>query len=205
MSYRSSVAPQKRQRLLIEFLDALVHGRVRTSVEHEQFGISDAVLQSIGETGGRELIAGPDGDVRRSENSSEMCLHIMREDGIRLLEEIRHGLRRPAPNECRQRFDVVRPLRIELGREAHGKIDRMTISGTSVALATKCQLSTTVCRKRSLLVHPLCTDKEATLSGCFTASQMPTAPPSERPATCALAMPIACMNAATSSASTSVV
>ena len=44
----------------------------------------------------------PDGDVRRSENSSQMCLHLMREDGIRLLEEIRHGLRRPAPDECRE-------------------------------------------------------------------------------------------------------
>ena len=53
------------------------------------------------------------------------------------------------------------------------------MSGTPTALATICQLSTTVCKKRSLLVHPLCTDKDATLSGCFTASHMPTAPPSD--------------------------
>ena len=51
----------------------------------------------------------------------------------------------------------------------------ITMSGTPTALATICQLSTTVCRKRSLLVHPLWTDKEATLSGCFTASHMSAA------------------------------
>ena len=42
--------------------------------------------------------------------------------------------------------------------------------GTSTALATICQLSQTAGRKRSLLVDPLCTYKEATLSGWFTAS-----------------------------------
>ena len=152
-----------------------------------------------------ELIAGSDGDERRSENASQMGLYIVREDGIRLLEEIRHRLRRPAPDECRQRFDVIRPLGIELGREAPRKNRPDDHFWNATALATICQLSTTVCRKRSLLVHPLCTDREATLSGCFTASHMPTAPPSDRPAICALAMPIACMNAATSSASGSVV
>jgi hypothetical protein len=74
------VTPQERQRSLVEFLDALVKRRVRTPVEHEQFGIRDAALQPIGETGGCELIARPDRDVRRSENSYQMGLHIVRED-----------------------------------------------------------------------------------------------------------------------------
>ena len=103
MDARESVlTPQERQRSLVEFLDALVQRRVRRPIEHKQFGISDAALQSIGETGGSELIATPDGDLRRNENSSQMCLHIMREDGIRLLKEIRHRLWWPAANECRE-------------------------------------------------------------------------------------------------------
>ena len=63
---------------------------MRTPVENEQFGVLDAAFQSIGETGRRQLIASADGDVCRSENSSQMGLHIMGEDGSGLLEEIRH-------------------------------------------------------------------------------------------------------------------
>jgi hypothetical protein len=103
----SRMTPQERQRPLIEFLDALVRLGVRAPVKHEQFGVGDAEHHVIGETSGCELIASPDGEARRSENSSQMCPHVMSEDGIGLPEEIRHALRRlsrrPATGPARTR------------------------------------------------------------------------------------------------------
>src|SRR6266545_3066217 len=63
----------------------------------------------------------------------------------------------------------------------------MTISGTLPnALAITCQPWTTVFRKGSVFVHPLCSDKDLTLSGCLAASHMPVAAPKDKPATCAV-------------------
>src|SRR5712692_6903856 len=90
------------------------------------------------------------------------------------------------------------------GVKHQGKMPRMTISGTfPTALAVTCHPSTTVLRKGSVFVHPLCSDNDLTLSGYLAASHMPVAAPKDRPATCALGIPMACMNPATSSAKSS--
>ena len=99
---------QERQRPLIECLNVLVEGRVRAPVEDEQFGVPDATREPVCETGRRELIVTPERDLRRGDNLHEMFLDVMSENGIRLLEELRHRLRKPAADECRQRFDVCR-------------------------------------------------------------------------------------------------
>jgi hypothetical protein len=54
-------------------------------------------------------------------------------------------------------------------------------------------------------VQPLCSDSVFTSDGYFAASHIPVAAPSDRPETCAAGTPAACMNAAMSSANSSVV
>ncbi|HEX6452972.1 MAG TPA: hypothetical protein VF060_26375 [Trebonia sp.] len=56
-----------------------------------------------------------------------------------------------------------------------------------------------------MTVQPLCSDSVFTSDGYFAASHMPVAAPSDRPETCAAGTPAACMNAAMSSANSSVV
>ena len=60
-------------------------------------------------------------------------------------------------------------------------------------------------RNGSVLSQALCSDSVFTVSGYLAASHMPAAAPSETPKMCARPIPVACMNAATSSASSSVV
>ncbi len=92
------------------------------------------------------------------------------------------------------------------GVKHHGKTPWMIISGTLArAWAMICQLWTTARRNGSLAVQALCRDSEATRSGYLAASHMPAAAPSDSPDTCARPTPAACMNAATSSANSSVV
>ena len=92
------------------------------------------------------------------------------------------------------------------GVKHHGKIPAITISVTlSRPRAMIRQVSTTERRNGSLALQALCSDSDLTLAGCRAASHMPTAAPSDRPATCAFWIPAACMKAATSSASSSVV
>jgi hypothetical protein len=82
----------------------------------------------------------------------------------------------------------------------------MTISVTlSSAFAMVRQVSTTTRRYGSVAVQPLVSDSDLTSDGCFAASHMPVAAPSDRPKTCALEMPAARMNSAMSSANSSVV
>src|SRR5262245_26369601 len=91
------------------------------------------------------------------------------------------------------------------GVKHHGKMLRIIISGTLPnALAVTCHPSTTVLRNGSVLAHALCTDNDLTLRGYLAASHRPMAAPSDRPKMCALGIPTACMNAATSSAKSSV-
>src|SRR5262245_54065196 len=54
---------------------------------------------------------------------------------------------------------------------------RMVISVTPTALASSCQLSTTVRWNASLFPQLLCSDSDWTLSGYFAASHIPIAPP----------------------------
>lgn len=91
------------------------------------------------------------------------------------------------------------------GVKHHGKMLRTTISATlPSAFAVTCQPSTTVLRNASVLVHPPCSDNDLTRSGYFAASHIPVAAPSDMPKMCALGIPAACMNAAISSAKSSV-
>src|SRR5690242_4797190 len=91
------------------------------------------------------------------------------------------------------------------GVKHQGNIARMSVSETlASALAVDCQLSSTVFMKRSVLGQQLWTASDFTLAECFTASHSPTAPPRDKPETWALSTPMACMNAAKSSASVSV-
>src|SRR5260370_16855867 len=91
------------------------------------------------------------------------------------------------------------------GVKHHGKIARITISGTlASALAVTCQLATTVFIKGSVFGQPLCSPSDLTFAGCLAASHMPIAAPSDKPEICAFCNPSACMNAATSSARFSV-
>src|SRR5262252_3040126 len=91
------------------------------------------------------------------------------------------------------------------GVKHHGKMLRITISGTLPnALAVTCHPSTTVLRNGSVFAHALCRDNDLTLLGYLAASHMPVAAPSDRPEMCAFVIPTACMNAATSSAKSSV-
>ena len=87
---RSGVTPQERQRPQVELGDVLVEGRMRAPVEDEQFGVPDAALESIRESGGRELIVASDRDLRRRANAAERRLHVVSKNGIRLLDERRH-------------------------------------------------------------------------------------------------------------------
>ena len=68
-----------------------------------------------------------------------------------------------------------------------------------------CQVSTTARRNGSVRSHALCRDSVFTSSGYLAASHMPAAAPSDSPKIWAWPMPAACMNAATSSANSSVV
>ena len=95
------MALQERQRLLIELLDILVERRVRSSLEDQQLGIANATLQSIRETGRCQLIVAPECDLRRRGDAPELRFHVVSDHGIRLLDEVRHGLRRPAADETR--------------------------------------------------------------------------------------------------------
>ena len=67
------------------------------------------------------------------------------------------------------------------------------------------QPCTTARRKGSVAVQALCRERDLTSDGYFAASHIPVAAPRESPETWALEMPTACMNAATSSANSSVV
>ena len=78
-------------------------------------------LQSFREARRRQLIVAPERDLRRRRNSPEVRLHVVSENGIRLLDEVRHRLRRPAADERRQRLDVVWLFGIQLRREAPGE------------------------------------------------------------------------------------
>ena len=83
---------------------------------------------------------------------------------------------------------------------------RITISVTLPSpLASSRQPSTTVRRNGSVLGQALCSDRVLTFSGCLAASHIPVAAPSDSPATWARSTPMACRNAATSSANSSVV
>src|SRR5690242_4622194 len=91
------------------------------------------------------------------------------------------------------------------GVKHQGKIPRTVVSGTLFnAFAITCQPSSTVLISGSVFVQLLCSESESTFSGCFAASHIPTAEPSDNPITCARWTPVACINAATSSASVSV-
>ena len=68
-----------------------------------------------------------------------------------------------------------------------------------------CQVSTAARRNGSLRSQALVRVRDFTRAGCLAASHMPTAAPRDSPKTWARSMPAACMNAATSSASNSVV
>ena len=92
------------------------------------------------------------------------------------------------------------------GVKHHGKIPLITMSVTlPSACARICQPSTTVRRNGSVAGQALCRDSDATRSGYLAASHMPVAAPSDSPDTCARSTPAACMNAAMSSANSSVV
>src|SRR4029079_16529304 len=69
--------------------------------------------------------------------------------------------------------------------------------------ASSRQLSATARRNGSVFGQALWSESDRTLSGYLAASHIPTDAPNDRPDTCALGRPTACMNAATSSASTS--
>ena len=86
----SSVPLQERQRLLIEFGDILIKGRVRTPLKDEKLRIADAALQSIRKTRRRQLIVAPECDLRRRTDSLELRFHVVSENGVRLLDEVRH-------------------------------------------------------------------------------------------------------------------
>src|SRR5687768_15929623 len=80
------------------------------------------------------------------------------------------------------------------GVKHQGKMDRIIISGTlSSALAMTCQLSITVLMKGSVLVQPLCSDKDLTRSGYLAPSHMPTPAPRDKPDICAFSIFSACM------------
>jgi hypothetical protein len=82
---------------------------------------------------------------------------------------------------------------------------RMIISGTlSRPWAITLQPSTQVLRNGSVFGHELWRESDLTFSGCLAASHMPTDAPSESPDMCARSTPIACINAAISSANNSV-
>jgi hypothetical protein len=88
----------------------------------------------------------------------------------------------------------------------NGKMPWMTISVTLArAWAMTCQTSTMTRRNGSVLSQALCSCSVFTRSGYLAASQVPVDAPSETPKMCARAIPAACMNAAMSSASRSVV
>jgi len=83
---------------------------------------------------------------------------------------------------------------------------RITISVTLPSpLAITRHPSTTVRRNGSVLGQALCSDSVFTFSGCLAASHILVAAPSDNPGTWARSTPIAYMNAATSSANSSVV
>src|SRR5262245_61469288 len=77
------------------------------------------------------------------------------------------------------------------GLKHHGKIPRITVSGTPTALANSRQLSTTARRNASVFDHALWSESDSTLSGYFAASHIPTEAPKDRPHTCALDRPTA--------------
>ena len=81
---------QERQRLLIELRNVLVQRRVRTPFEDQDLRTADAALQSIRKTSRRQLIVAPERDLRRRGDSPELCIHVVSENGIRLLDEVRH-------------------------------------------------------------------------------------------------------------------
>jgi hypothetical protein len=82
---------------------------------------------------------------------------------------------------------------------------RMTASATvGIPLARVIQPSSSVLRKGSVAAHPLWSDSERTRAGCRAARCVPTAAPSETPATWARSTSIASRNAASWSAYASV-
>ena len=115
------------------------------------------------------------------------------------------GIGRPRTNSARASTYSGRAA-YSSGVRQKGKIDWMTISVTlSRALATIRQPSTMTLRNGSVLSQALCSDSVFASSGYLAASHVPADAPSETPKMCAGPTPAACMNAATSSASSSVV
>ena len=84
------MALQKHQRLLIEVRDILLERRVGAFLENEQLRIADAALESLRETGRRQLVVAPIRDLRRRSNAAEVCFHVVSENGIRLSDEVRN-------------------------------------------------------------------------------------------------------------------
>src|SRR4030095_16892632 len=99
------MAEQKRQRLVMELLDLLVEWRVRAPLEDQQFGITNAALQSVGETRRGELVVTAECDQSGHSDATELRLHVVCDHGIGLPHEVLNRLHRPASDKGGQRLD----------------------------------------------------------------------------------------------------
>lgn len=99
---RSVVALQELQGLLIELLDPLVDGRVRTPFKNQHLGTANIAPQLIGKTSGGCLVGASEGYLRRRRDLTKLRRHIMSDYSIRLLDKSCEGLHRAAPNKARQ-------------------------------------------------------------------------------------------------------
>jgi hypothetical protein len=101
------VALQKGQGLLIELLDLLIDWCVRALFKDQQFGVADGTRHLIRKTSRRQYVVTPKGDLRWYRDLAQLRGDIMRDDGIRCLEEIRQRLHWPAPHKFGQGLDTL--------------------------------------------------------------------------------------------------
>src|SRR5215471_18525152 len=111
------VALQECQGLLVELVDLLIHRGVRALFEYDEFRAADSTCQLIRKTSRRHHVPPPKGDLGWHLDLVQMRRTIVPDHGVRLLQEARHRLRRPAPHKVSQGLDVFRLSGIQLGRE----------------------------------------------------------------------------------------
>ena len=101
------VALQECQGLLVELLDLLIDWRVRALFKDQQFGAAYGTFHPIRKTSRRRHVVTPKGDLRWGRDLAQLRRDIMCNHGIRLLEEGRQRLRRPAPHKVGQGLDEL--------------------------------------------------------------------------------------------------